>query len=226
MAEEHSTEQRKKRKGRISWKAIGIALLAVLVLVGAGYGVIRFTQWRNDGSAYAERLSEQIGVSAETAQKYAHINLESASQFACINMAAEDYPHLFESTRKTEVLGVTVPQWVIYIGEDGDKMTQVLYYDYRQLQKFGTGVKTDAKIGTEGITAGMTPEAVQQYVGFAPLKTAYTASDMTEDYKYYFKDQNTGNTVSYVITVTYADGQVKTVTEEENYFILSVLTME
>ena len=225
MSEATMTEEKKAAKRHISWKAIGIVLLSIAVLAGAIYGYIRISQWRNNGSAYAQRLSEQIGVSVSTAEKYAHLTLESASAYACVNMAAEAYPHLYESPRKTEVMGVTVPEWVIYIGEDGDKITEVQYYDYRQLQKYGTGVKLDAKLDTQGITSGMTPDAVQTYAGFAPLRTLYNGDGFEEAYKYYFKDQNTGNTVSYVVTVEYTNGQVTKVSEEENYFILSVLSL-
>lgn len=225
MAEEINTEQKPKKR-RISWKAIGIAALAAVLLAGGIYGGIRLSAWRNNGLGYAEKLSEQIGVSAATAQKYAHVNLQSASEYACINMAAADYPHLYESTRTTQVMGVTIPEWVIYIGESNDTVTDVVYYSYKQLQNYGTGIKTDAHIGTEGITIGMTADAVQTYVGIAPLCTAYSSKGMTESYKYYFKDQNTGNTVSYIITVKYDDGLVTAVSEEENYFILSVLSLE
>lgn len=226
MAEEETITEQKPKKRRISWKAIGIAVIAVLLTAGGIYGGIRFSAWRNNGSGYAEKLSEQIGVRAATAQKYAHVNLQSASEFACINMAAADYPHLFESTRTTQVMGVTIPEWVIYIGETNDTVTDVIYYNYKQLQNYGSGIAANAHIGTEGITPGMTPEAVQTYVGFAPLCTAYSNEGFTESYKYYFEDQNTGNTVSYIITVTYDDDLVKSVSEEEHYFILSVLTVE
>ncbi len=224
MAEEIITEHKDPSKRKISWKAIGIIAGVVVLIAAVITGIILVSNWRNNGSAYAKRLSEQIGVSAETAQKYAHVSLLSASSYACVNMAAEDYPYLFESPRKTEVLGVTIPQWVIYIGEKNNTVTDVIYYDYRQLQRYGNGVKLDAKIETQGITAGMSPEAVREYVGFEPLCTAFSAQGFTETYKYYFKDQNTGNTVSYFVRVAYDDGISKETTEEEVLFILPLLS--
>ena len=224
MAEEVITRSKATRR-RLSLKAVGIILLVLAIIEGGTYGAIRLAQWRNNGAGYAEKLGEQIGVSASTAQKYAHISLQSASEYACINMAAAEYPHLFESTRKTNVMGVTLPEWVIYIGEKNDAVTDVLYYDYRQLGKYGNGVKTDARLAADGITNGMTAEAVHTYAGFSPLCIAYSAKEMTESYKYYYKDQNTGDTLSYIIEVTYNDGLVTAVSEEENQFILSVLTL-
>lgn len=220
---EEKPSKKPSEKRRISWKAIGIIVLAVALVIAAVFGVVTVMKWRNNGIGYAEKLSEQIGVSAATAQKYAHINLQGASEYACINMAAEEYPYVYESTRTTDVLGVSVPEWVIYIAEKNDTMTDVIYYDYRQLEKFGTGIKTTAKIDNNGITMGMTADAVQAYFGFAPLCIAYDTKGMKEMYKYYFKDQNTGDTVSYIVTVTYSDGLVTAVSEEENYFILDVL---
>jgi hypothetical protein len=216
----------KPQKRRISWKAIGIIVLAAVLLVGIIAAVIVFSNWRNNGVAYAEKLSEQIGVSAETAQKYAHVTLKGASEYACINMAAEEYPYVYESTRTTNVMGVSIPQWVIYVQEENSTMTEVVYYDYRQLQNYGNGVKTNQKINPAGITMGMRAEGVRQYVGFDPLCRAYDTKGMHETYKYYFKDQNTGNTAAYLLTVTYSDGLVSAVAEEENYFILNVLTAE
>lgn len=231
MAEGVNTEhqkitEHKTGKRRISWKAIGIIAAVVLVIVGVIYGVIRFMSWRNNGTGYAEKLSDQIGVSAATAQKYAHITLQSASEYACINMVAAEYPHLFESTRKTKVMDVTIPAWVIYLAESNDAVTEVIYYDYRQLGQYGSGVKTKAHVDAEGVTAGMTADAVREYIGFAPLCTTYTNDSKTETYKYSYKDQNTGNTLSYLLTVSYKEGTVTAVNEEENYFILSVLTLD
>ena len=226
MPEELKTEQAAPKKRRISWKAICLIALVVIAVVGIIVGVSLFSRWRNNGIAYAEKLSEQIGVSAETAQKYAHVTLKGASEYACINMAAEEYPYVYESTRTTNVMGVSIPQWVIYIAEKNDTVTNVIYYDYRQLQSYGNGVKTDAKVNPAGITMGMRAEGVRQYVGFDPLCRAYDTKGMSETYKYYFKDQNTGSTAAYLLTVTYSDGVVSAVAEEENYFILNVLTVE
>jgi hypothetical protein len=223
MAEEIIT-QHKKQERRISWKAIGIISGSAALFVAVITGIILFTNWRNNGEAYAQRLSEQIGVSAETAQKYTHVNLKGASTFACVNMAAEEYPYLYESTRRTEVLGVTIPEWVIYVGEKNHTVTDVLFYNYKQLQKYGSGVKLDDKLDIAGITSGMNQDAVHQYVGFDPLCTAFSTKGFTESYKYWFKDQNTGSTVSYMIRVDYDDGICKDVKEEENLFILPYLS--
>lgn len=228
MSDETVTKKTKSKstKPRLSWKAVGIIALVVAIAVGGTYGVIRIAQWRNNGAGYAVKLGEQIGVSAATAQKYAHITLQSASEYACINMVAAEYPHLFESPRKTDVMGVTIPEWVIYVGERNDAVTDILYYDYRQLGKFGNGVKRSTQLAIDGITNGMSTEAVHTYADFEPLCITYSAKEMTESYKYYYKDQNTGDTLSYIVKVTYHDGLVTDVKEEENQFILSVLTLD
>ncbi|MBR3629484.1 MAG: hypothetical protein IKN55_03320 [Oscillospiraceae bacterium] len=214
-----------KQKRHVSIKAIGLVILIAAVIGLAIFGVLKLMQWRNNGARFAEALSEQIGVSPETAQKYAHITLQNASEFACVNQAAEQYKYLYESQRTVTVSGVKIPQWVIYVGEKNDTVTDIQYYDYAQLQKYGSGVKTNAHVDASGIINGMDPAAVQTYVGFKPLRIVYTNKSMEESYKYYYKDANTGNTVSYILHVTYEDNLAVNVTEEENQFILNVLML-
>lgn len=230
MSEEVRTETpeilpEKKQKRRMSPKAVlmlvGIVAAIILIIVG----IIAVGRLRNNGERYAEKLGEQISVSPQTAQKYAHITLENASQFACINEAAADYPYLYESRKTVKISGVSIPEWVIYIAVSDNIVTDVSYYNYNQLQKYGNGVKTQAHVETAGITIGMSPDAVQHYIGFAPLRVLYTTEGMQEAYKYYYKDQNTGNTVSYVLYVNYVDDQAVSAAEEENRFILSMLTL-
>ncbi len=216
----------KRHRRRMSAKAVLLIIVIVAVIGLAIFGVLKLMQWRNNGARFAEALSEQIGVSPETAQKYAHITLENASEFACINQAAAEYKYLYESQRTVTVSGVKIPQWVIYVGEKNNAVTDVQYYNYAQLQKYGSGVKTSGHVEAAGITAGMEPSAVQTYIGFLPLRTAYTNDSKEEAYKYYYKDANTGNTVSYILRVTYEDNVAVKVTEEENQFILSVLTLK
>jgi hypothetical protein len=85
-------------------------------------------------------------------------------------------------------------------------------------------VKLDSKLAIQGITSGMNQDAVHEYIGFEPLCTAFNAKGYTETYKYWFKDQNTGNTVSYFVRVTYDDNICKEVSEEEILFILPLLS--
>lgn len=216
-----------KIKALFTPKVILILLAVLLVIIGVIIGVVQFNRWRNDGERYARNLSEQIGTVMETAQKEAHVEMKTTSEYACINLAAEGYNGLYESGKTVQVSGVTIPQWLILTRTSGGNLTEVAYYDYRQLKKYGNGVKTSAHVATDGVTTGMATETVEEYVGFAPLCTLYTsATDMSEHYKYYYKDKNTGDTVSYILTVNYKDGKVVSVSEDENYFILSVLTLD
>ncbi len=221
-----TVKETKQTRRRLSPKAAAILFLIIVIIAAVIIGIIRWNQWRNNGARYAQSLSEQIGVSPETAQKYARLTLATSSQYPCINMAANGCPYLYESKGTVEVSGVTIPEWLIYIKTTNNVVTGVSYYDYRQLKSYGNGEKTKAHIGIDGITVGMEADAVETYVGFAPLCVDYTAAEMTEHYKYYYKDENTGNTVSYILSVQYQDGKVTRVSEEENVFILSVLTLK
>lgn len=229
MAEEikeQGSVPKQRKHGKLSLKRLGIILGIVLAVIVIIVMIIVVTGLRNDGKRYAEKLAEQIGVSPETAGKYAHMTLEGSSEYAFINMAAEDCPHLFESKKTVQVSGVTLPQWVIYVQENNNTITGIEYYDYRQLEKYGNGVKTKSHIEPSGITTSMDADAVQHYIGFAPLQTRYTNDGIQEVYKYYYKDQNTNNTVSYLLRVDYVDGLAASMSEEENVFILSVLKVD
>lgn len=215
-----------KPKRKLSPKAIMVIAIAAAVVIAVVVITIAISRWRNNGARYAQRLGEQIGVSPETAQKYAHMTLENASQYSCINVAATEFPFLYESKKTVRVSGVTIPEWVIYVDAENNTVTRVAYYNYEQLHKYGNGVKTKAHVESAGITLGMSPEAVQQYIGFAPLRVYYSDEGMQEAYKYYYNDQNTGNTVSYVLYINYNDGKAASALEEENQFILSMLTLD
>lgn len=214
-----------KIKPLLKPKVILILLAVLAVIIAVIFGIVQINRWRNDGARYASSLSEQIGTGIQDAQKQAHLTLTNTSDFACINMAAEGQ-FLYESKNTVQVSGVTIPEWVIMAKNNNNVLTEVTYYDYSQLKKYGNGVKTSARIAAEGITNGMDSKAVQDYIGFEPLSVVYTSTtSYTEHYKYYFKDKNTGDTVSYILSVTYLEDAVISKAEQENYFILSVLTL-
>lgn len=226
MPQTKTKQTKQPRKVRLSPRAALAIFVAIIVIVATTIIVIKVDQWKNDGARYARTLAEQIGVSPDTAQKYARITMENTSAHACINMATKDYGHLFESKKTVQVSGVTIPEWLVLAGTDNNVINEVVYYDYRQLKKYGNGVETSGHVKYEGINTGMDATAVQKYIGFPPLCTKYTSDSLVESYKYYYEDKNTGDTVSYTLHVTYKDGKAASATEEENYFILSVLTMD
>ncbi len=229
MTQTASTDKRqsKKMKARFSPRAAAVLFVVIVIIAAAVIITVKVGQWRNDGARYAAALSEQIGISTETAKKASRVSLKTDSEYANINMAAaETYSHLFESKKTVEVSGVTIPEWVIYTGTVNDVITEVCYYDYKQLKTYGNGVETADHIGAQGISTNMDPAGVQEYIGFAPLCTKYTSTEIVETYKYYYEDANTGNTISYLLHVTYQNGKAVSAAEQENNFILSVLTLQ
>ncbi|HAJ96616.1 MAG TPA: hypothetical protein DCO72_02620 [Ruminococcus sp.] len=208
-------------------KSTLVVLIAILVLVGVIAGLIIYGNWRNNGAKFALKLSQQIGEQQATAEKSAHLKLGGSSEFSCINqIAMEQGGLLFESQKATTVSGVKIPEWVIFAREEnGDILSEITFYHYKQLGEFGNGVKVKAHVAAEGITTIMTPEAVQHYVGFAPLRVNYNADGMQEAYKYYYRDLNSGDSVSYILYVNYENGFAVSAAEEENLFILPFLTL-
>lgn len=212
-----------KKKKKLSIK--GILILAVILLIAAGIiALILFLQARrNDGAAHALELSEEIGRDIQTAQKRTRINLSAASEYGVINQLATDYEYLYESPRSVQVRGVSIPQWVILTDVNGSQIEKVVFYDYRQLHSYGNGTKTKHRITTDGIIPGMDSISVEENLGLHPFCTEYTAGTTINRYKYYYKDKNTSNTVSYTISATFTDNQLQSIQETENLFILNDL---
>ena len=220
-------EETKKGKLRLSKKGMLAVAVVLLVLIAAILGMMKYRSWRNDGARYARKLSEQIGVATQTAEKYARLSLSGSSKNPSINLAMDGREFLYESERTVEVSGVSIPAWVIYVDVSDNQLVSVDYYDYRELGRYGTGVRSrEGHIALEGITTTMDSEAVQNYIGFAPLCTSYDASTHKEIYKYYYKDENSGNTVCYFLTVNYEDGLAVSASEKEDHFLLSVLNAQ
>ncbi len=208
-------------------KSTSIVLIVAVVIVGVIAGLIIHASWRNNGARFALKLSEQLGEQQATAEKAAHLKLGGSSEFSCINqISMEQGGLLFESPKATTVSGVKIPQWVVFVKEEnGDILSEITYYHYKQLGEYGNGVKVKAHVAAEGITTIMSPDDVQHYIGFAPLRVNYNADGMQEAYKYYYKDLNSGDSVSYILYVNYENGFAVSAAEEENLFILPFLTL-
>lgn len=217
--------QNQKVRRRLSPRAAALLFGIVVVIAIIGIIVVKVQQWKNDGSRYAQSLSEQIGVSPETAQKYARMTLVPSSEFPCVNMVMQQGQLVYESENSVEVSGVTIPEWVVFADTLNNVVTEVTFYDYRQLRRYGNGVETSGHIEAGGINNAMEQDNVQKYIGFAPFCTKYTSSGVVETYKYYYEDSESGNIVSYLLHITYQNGVAAKAEEQENHFILSVLTL-
>lgn len=218
-------EQKPKVRRRLSPRAAALLFIIIVVFAVIGIIVVKVQQWKNDGTRYALSLSEQIGVSPETAQKYARITLAPNSAFPCINMVLEPEQLVYESKNSVEVSGVTIPEWVVVADTLNNVLTEVTFYDYRQLKRYGNGMETSGHIDAQSISNNMTPEDVQKHIGFAPFCTKYTNAGVVETYKYFYEDPESGNIVSYLLHITYQNGVAFEAKEQENHFILSVLTL-
>ena len=204
-----------------------VILIVIAVLVAVLLGIIIHANWRNNGARFALKLSQQIGEQQATAEKSAHLKLGGSSEFSCINqISMEQGGLLFESQKATTVSGVKIPEWVIFVKkENSDILSEITFYHYKQLGEFGNGVKVKGHVAAEGITTIMTPEDVQHYIGFQPLRVNYRENGMQEAYKYYFKDKNSGDSVAYILYVNYENGLAVSAAEEQNQFILPFLTL-
>lgn len=224
----HESHHQRKVKLRFSPRAAAILFAVIVVIAIIVLISLKVSSWKNDGARYAQTLSEQIGVSPETAEKYTRVKLTNGSDYACINAAAfsGNYTHLVESKKTTEVYGVTVPQWLIYAQTTNNLISEVAFYDYTQLNAYGTGHKVKEHIDATGINTGMDSAAVQKFVGFPPLHVKYTSEGIVETYKYHYQDAESGNLVAYLLHVSYKDGKASAAAEQEDQFMVELLTVK
>lgn len=204
--------------------ACGVAAAALIIFI-----VVFVTARKNDGARYAEKLSEQLGVSLYSAGTEAGMDMNAQPVCTYLADAEESFDAVCESQKMTEVGGVTVPQWAIFCFADKDgKLDQINYYDYTLLKKHITGVKTDGYILLTDIVNGMHREKALEIVGIDPYCISYFASG-TRQYKfrYCYKDDTTKDMVAYTITLLFdVNDNVAAVIDEQDNFVADYLTVQ
>ncbi|MBR7038924.1 MAG: hypothetical protein IKI21_06695 [Oscillospiraceae bacterium] len=192
----------KRQRRRMAPRAVVLLAVIAFLLLMLVVSILR-SNLRNNGRRYATKLGEQVGMSVGAAQDAARIELLTASESAVVSQVGAGYPYVYESPKTTTVAGVEVPQWVIFCAASNDTVTQVVYYDYRQLGRNGHGTRSRSHIELSGITTGMTPATVQGFVGSLPLRRLYAAGQgLQETYKYNYPAED-GSTVECLLYVTY-----------------------
>ena len=215
----------KKPRRRMAPRAVALLTVIAALLLLLVISLLR-SQMRNNGRRYAAKLGEQVGMSVGAAQDAAGVELGTSSQYPVVSQVGAAYPYVYESPKTTTVAGVEVPQWVIFCAASNDTITQVVFYDYRQLQSNGHGARVRSHIELSGVTTGMTPATVQGFVGSLPLRRLYvTGQGLEETYKYHFKADD-GTMTECLLYVTYdADGHACTASESTRAAVSELLSV-
>lgn len=193
---EEKAALRKKLKGA----AICIAVIAVIALIVWLVSLIG----SNKGYNAAQKIP--LGRNVEFASAETGLTFESTSMNTMINSMSDfDYIYLSEDTVK--VSGSEQPQWVIMltVGED-DIITDVEYYDFRQLKLNWKGRKSADILTENSLEYGMSIRNVNKTLGMKPYYIKRSVSnDSVYGYRYYYTDEAAGYDHVYNFFVDFSD---------------------
>ncbi|MBR5370581.1 MAG: hypothetical protein IK130_00055 [Oscillospiraceae bacterium] len=198
-------------KQNIKKIAIGAAILAVIII-----GIIiaaTISKRKNDGAKFARSLADSINRSIAAAKKQTtDIELAADSQYPAVNSVFYMYNEKAESKKSVTLEGMTFPQWLIVCDKDGDNLAGVKFFDFRTLNDSVYGEKRKAYIDPKTIAqAGATIEQVETALDLQPYCTQYLRDKTHQrDYRYFYKDAETGDTVSYTISALFNESDVLT----------------
>ena len=171
-----------------------IVLIVVLVNIFGG----------NEG--YNAAQSIPLGRNIEYAQSETGLTFTEKSTNGMINNMC-DFDYICISDKTTTVSGSEQPQWVIMLTVDSDDMiTDVEYYDFRQLKLNWKGRKMAEKLDQNTLEYGMSIKNVNKTLGLKPYYIKRSVSnDSLYCYRYYFTDPNAGYDRAYNYYVEFSD---------------------
>lgn len=204
-------------------------LILILAVVSAAVIIsivvaVRFSA--SEGKRVAEKLSEKLGRSIALAEKNLDIELSSDSDYKILR-EIRSYDYQLSSEKAVKVEGIHLPEWVIFVKADSeDKISEVTYYDFRQLLNSWKGEKASAgALPEDQIDYGMTVKEMEKALGFEPLFITYTEEDtIVYRYKYYYVNEVDNNEHAYYLIVEFdLDGHIRDYKKSENKYMSSIL---
>jgi hypothetical protein len=226
--ENKNVEAAKKKRRFTRKKARFLLLLIMIAVVAAAVVYLMFFIGSNKGMRKAQKLAKKIGESSVKIG-YRDDGYITSSDFEFLNDLI-DFSVINEAPRKTDIYGVSVPEWVIYCGEDSyGNLESVTYYDFRVLEDNINGVRKSSHIDTSKITTGMTMSEVDEILDMTPYQTFYSGNTTVKKYKYYYRDKQSDVIGAYYITVIFSMEKHLVnapVMEEENDFIYDILKVD
>ncbi|MBR3045404.1 MAG: hypothetical protein IKI45_13095 [Oscillospiraceae bacterium] len=200
-----------KRSRRPGHKRVLVVLCVILALILAAVIFFFIQHRRNDGQRYAKKFSENIGKQITSAQKAAGITPKQRSDYATLNSLYSSYQGIAESSKSCRIQGVKMPEWAIFLNTDAEELTNVTYYNYDLLEKNVFGTERKAYIDHQSIKPGATLETVEQTLDLVPYRIQYLQGKTElREYRYCYKDGNSDEIASYVITALWDENGVLT----------------
>lgn len=212
-----------KKKGGFKRILIIIGIIAVLLLALAIFIFIKIRQ--NDGARYAKKFADNIGQYVDVAQKSADITLAPESSYPPLNQLFASYQGIAESKKSCKIQGVRLPEWAIFCNTDAEELTNVTYYNYELLEHNVFGIERKSYLDPNLVTVGAPVDQVEAYLDLVPYRIQYLQGKTElREYRYCYKDGDSGDTVAYVITAIWDEnGALTNISDSRKNYVASLL---
>lgn len=208
---EKSAEPWFKLKNR---KVIAIGAGVILVLILTLVLVIVIQTHTSKSESLAQYIAKGIGHDMSDILKLEDVQLSEKSTYSGVTDYIK-FDYLSESDKSVTADGVNLPEWLICLTSDDDKLESVTLYDFTVMEESYKGENTDSEIKLSTFSSGDGITKVQNYIDLDPYSICYESGQTVYTYKYYFTD-TAGNEQARALLVTeqdgdYASSQSKTV---------------
>lgn len=197
---QRSSEEKAALAKKIKLGAICLAVIAVIVII------VMLVNAFSGNEGYNAAQSIPLGRDVEYARSETGLAFEKKSSNGMINSMC-DFDYICISEKTTTVSGSEQPQWVIMltVGED-DRITDVEYYDFRQLKLNWKGRKMASKLDQNSLEYGMSIKNVSKSLGLKPYYIRRSVSnDSLYCYRYFYTDPDEGYDRSFNYYVEFSD---------------------
>ncbi len=200
VRKQRSPESRAAFVKKIKLGAVCLAVIAVIIIIVMLINALS----GNEGYNAAQQIP--LGRDVEFARSETGLSFEEKSSNGMIN-SMSDFDYICISEKTTTVSGSEQPQWVIMltVGED-DRITDVEYYDFRQLKLNWKGRKMPGKLDQNSLEFGMSMKNVNKALGLKPYYIKRSVSnDSMYCYRYFYTDPEEGYDRSFNYYVEFSD---------------------
>lgn len=192
--------------------AIGVGIIALIIVVLILIIVIEFS--KSESEEMALFLSKGIGHDVSDVMKLDSVRLEEKSTYSGVTDYIK-FDYIAESDKSVTADGVILPEWLICVMTEKDKVSSVILYDFTVMKDTYKGEKTDGEIKLSSFSSGDSFSKIKNAVNVSPYSIEYKSDQTVYTYKYYYTD-TAGNDQARALTVNVSDNdyissQTKTV---------------
>lgn len=214
--EKVSDAEKESKRKKIKVIFISVAIVAVVAAVV----ILVLMNMPSAGEKVLKNIP--IGRDLAYAEAKADCDFVAISKYEALKSLGE-FDNVCEGNLSIKIEGVSFPEWAITLSlADDGTIERVTYYDFSQLQKNWKGHHSSGEIDKSVIEYGMKRKAVDRALGFTPYTIIKGIDNtVTNVYRYYYSDENTGNDVvcNFYVVFNDVDESVKNVYVDELKYI-------